>query len=266
MSTIDQKPLQDQVAIISGGLGDIGYAIALELANRGAHISIGDLQDEDNDYATSMMMQLRNRNVNSLYTKVDVTKQQEMSHWIRRTNENLGIPNLIIANAGIVSINSVMNLQWEQFQLEIDVNVKGSFFLAQMCARELLQKQLSGKIVFIGSWAGHRSHPSTPAYCASKAALRSLGQVMAKELAPHRILVNEVAPGAVYAGMLKKILDQNPGMKENAIHKIPVHAYIPADEIAWQVGNLCDPRNQHMCGSVTLIDGGLTLTDTWTDS
>lgn len=257
--------LNDRVAMISGALGDIGFAIAKRLGEMGAAISLGDVRKESDSKVAEALERLNRARIQAIYTKADVTSEFEICDWLERTEQQLGTPDLIVPNAGIVTLRSGLEISMAELQHEFDVNVKGAFCLAQMCAKRLKQLHRPGRIVFVGSWTGHRSHIQTAAYCATKAAIRSLGQSLAKELAPHRILVNEVAPGAVDAGLVKQIFRDNPGLQEQSVRKIPVKTFVPAEEVAWHVGNLCHPENRNMTGSVVLIDGGLSLTDGYSD-
>ena len=116
-----------------------------------------------------------------------------------------------------------------------------------------------GRVVFIGSWAAHAPHPAIPTYCAAKAGLRMLCKTMALQLAPHQILVNEVAPGYVDAGLTAQLWARNPGSRERAAGRVPTGQLIDPREVALQVAHLCDPANRHTTGSVLLMDGGLSL-------
>jgi len=257
--------LHGHVAVISGGLGDIGFAIAARLGEMGARISLGDVMEESDDIVEERLNKLKMSGIEAIYTKADVCHEDEIEVWVERTGQLLGIPDLIIPNAAIVTIRGALEIGRAELLREFAVNVFGAYSLAQICARKLKERRMPGKIVYVGSWTGHRSHIETAAYCASKAALRSLCQTLAKELAPHQILVNEVAPGTVDAGLVKKIFQRNPGMREEAVRKIPQQIFVQAEEVAWHVSHLCHPNNRNMTGSVVLVDGGLTLTDKYSD-
>ncbi|TVY09242.1 SDR family NAD(P)-dependent oxidoreductase [Paenibacillus cremeus] len=254
--------LKGQTAIISGGLGDIGRAIALELAADGANVSLGDVLPPDQ--AGGFLEQLRGYDVSAMYTQMDIRDASAVASWIHETasEAGLGIPSLIISNAGIVTRASFLDITNEQWDNEFAVNVGGALSMCRSAAQLLIQNGLPGKIVLVGSWAAHRPNKAIPAYCASKAALRMLGQVMAMELAGHGITVGEVAPGAVNAGLSAKNLQAMTPEQIEA--KIPVGTWIRPEEVAWQVAHLCDPRNANMTGSVVVMDGGLSLTSKWT--
>lgn len=252
--------LKGQTAIISGGLGDIGRAIAMELANHGANISLGDVKSSDE--AEAFLEQVRSWNCGALYVQADIRDPAAVSDWIDRTSAELGVPSLIISNAGIVTRKSFLDMAPEQWDNEFAVNVGGALNMCRSAAQLLIRHERPGKIVLVGSWAAHRPNKAIPAYCASKAALHMLGQVMAMELAGYGITVNEVAPGAVNAGLSAANLQAM--VPEQVKAKIPIGSWIQPEEVAWQVAHLCDPRNENMTGSVVVMDGGLSMTSKWT--
>jgi NAD(P)-dependent dehydrogenase (short-subunit alcohol dehydrogenase family) len=131
--------------------------------------------------------------------------------------------------------------------------------MAHAAVLRLLHHRLPGRVVFIGSWVARTPQTHIPAYCVTKAGLRMLARVMALELAPHGILVNEVAPGNVDAGLSARIFEQNPAWRERNLLRVPIREMSSAEEVAYQVAHLCDPENRQMTGSVLLMDGGLSL-------
>jgi NAD(P)-dependent dehydrogenase (short-subunit alcohol dehydrogenase family) len=249
--------LKNQTAIISGGLGDIGRAIALEMARLGAHVAIGDVRPPED--ATDFLRTIGSLQVRCRYDRVDVSDADVVRDWVMAVESDLGVPTLIIPNAAIVTLANIREVTPEQWSRELRVNLDGAFHLAQAAALRLLHHSRQGRIVFLGSWAAHAPHTHIPAYCAAKAGLRMLCKCMALELAPHGILVNEVAPGYVDAGLSKQIWDQHPALREQAIQRAPVQKLITPLEVAHQVVALCHPENQHITGSVLLMDGGLSL-------
>lgn len=171
----------------------------------------------------------------------------------------LGIPGIIIANAATVTFAGLYEITSEQWFRELRVNLDGAFHLTQSATARLLHHSRPGRVVFIGSWAAHSVHTHIPAYCVSKAGLRMLCKCMALELAPHNILVNEIAPGYVDAGLSGRSFEKNPDTRKEAQQKVPVKKLISALEVAYQVIQLCHPSNEHMTGSTVLMDGGLSL-------
>jgi glucose 1-dehydrogenase len=251
------EPLTGQVAVISGGLGDIGQAIALRLAGQGADIAIGDVLEPDR--AAGFLAELREMGRRARYDRVDVAEAPAVRDWIAAVEADLGVATLIIPNAAIVSLVGIRDLTPEQWSREMRVNLDGAFHMAQAGALRLLQHQKPGRIVFIGSWVGHAPQTHIPAYCVTKAGLRMLCRVMALDLARHGILVNEVAPGNVDAGLSARIFEQKPEWRRHNEKRVPIGVMSEADEVAFQVAHLCHPENRQMTGSTLLMDGGLSL-------
>ncbi len=251
------KLFKDQTVIISGGLGDIGRAIALEFARHGANIAIGDMRPPPD--AVAFLAELDQLNVQSYYSQLDVADSRIVQSWINKVEEKLSVPDIIIPNAATVTLASLYDLTMDEWARELRINLDGAFYLARTATARLLDLQKPGKVVFIGSWAAHKVHTQIPAYCVSKAGLKMLCKCMALELAPHNILVNELALGYVDGGLSKRLMDQEPGRREKSIEKTPVKKLISVEEVATQVIHLCHPKNQNITGTTLLMDGGLSL-------
>jgi NAD(P)-dependent dehydrogenase (short-subunit alcohol dehydrogenase family) len=249
--------LANQVAVISGGLGDIGRAVALELARRGADVGLGDVRPDRE--ATQGLDAIRANGVRARYDHVDVSHAPAVEQWIDRVERELGLPTLVVPNAATVTVAGIHDVTAQQWTTELRVYLDGAFHLARAVTKRLVQLRRPGRVVFVGSWAAHAPHPAIPAYCVAKAGLRMLCKCMALELAPHGILVNEVAPGYVDAGLSAAVWARNPGARERAAERVPIGALIDARDVARQVAHLCEPDNSHMTGSVLLMDGGLSL-------
>lgn len=242
--------LDGHTAIVSGGLGDIGRAICRDLSNRGAAVALGDLRDPDDAFLAELGPRSR-------YDRVDVSDADSVRTWIDEVEQALGTPTLIVPNAAIVTLKSLRELSAEEWSRELSVNLTGAFHLAHFGAHQLIASGKPGRIIFIGSWAGHTPRANIPTYCVSKAGLRMLMKQMALEYASHDILVNEVAPGFVNAGLSKAV---DPDVEESQRMTVPVRRLLEPEDVAYSVAHLCDPHNRHMTGAVVLIDGGLSLT------
>ena len=249
--------LKNQIALISGGLGDIGRAIAKELASCGADIAIGDIKEEQE--AAPFVASLRELGSKVVYTKVDVSDPISVDDWISTIAHDLGVPTLIIPNAAVVKISNIRQISVEDWNQQLSVNLSGCFYMSRAAANKLVEMKRKGRIIYIGSWAANRVHKDIPAYCVGKAGLRMLCQCMAAEYAENGILVNEIALGVINAGLSGEIIKDKPELKESILSRIPVHEFIEPDEVAKQILVLCDPNNKHMTGTTLLMDGGLSL-------
>lgn len=249
--------LAGQVLIISGGLGDIGRAIARQLARNGADVALGGLQTQAE--AESFLAELRGMGRRARFDCIDVADAQAAADWVRDVEADLGVPTLVVPNAAQVTARSCLQLSPAEWARELRVNLDGAFHLAQAAARRMIELRRTGRVVFIGSWAAHRVHPHVPAYGVAKAGVRMLAQCLALELAPHGILVNEVAPGIVDAGLSGRLMQADPPLREAMRELTPVQRLVEPGEVGRAVAFLCEPDNRQMAGSVLMLDGGLSL-------
>lgn len=252
-----QTRLVGEVAVVSGGLGAIGSAAVRALAAHGADVAWCDLLPEDR--ALPLVGDVQDLGRRGLYHRVDVADARAVSSWLLDVEQRLGTPTLIVPNAAIVGLAPWPQLSAEDWRRVMAVNLDGAFHLASFATRRLLERGSPGRVVFVGSWAAEHVHLALPAYCVAKAGMRMLARCMAGALAPHGILVNEIAPGFVAAGLADQFPEAVRDAHEASRRQVPVGRLIEPDEVAAQIVHLCDPENRHMTGSTVLMDGGLSL-------
>jgi NAD(P)-dependent dehydrogenase (short-subunit alcohol dehydrogenase family) len=250
---------KNHCVIISGALGDIGRSIVKAFVLKGANVALGDVKQIDEAQAFLASLNLLNPEVKVLYDTVDVRDPSQVKQWVDRATNELGSLDIIVPNAATVTIKGIMEIRPQEWANELKVNLDGAFYLSRFASEKLLQEKVSGRLVFVGSWAAEAVHQNLPTYSVSKAGLRMLSKCMALELAPNDILVNEIAPGYVDAGLSKQVLDGDASAKLKATEKVPVKRIMHPDEVASSVLWLCDFENKHMTGSTLLMDGGLSL-------
>ena len=238
------------VALVSGGAGDIGRAIGARLLADGFKVSLGD------QHAKPGRILARS---GAHYQRVDITQTAEIDRWFTEVETTLGCPEVVICNAAIVELGSAVALDEAAWRRTLDVNLTGAFLLAQRAAQRWLAAGTRGRILFVGSWAAHAPHPNLAAYCVAKAGLRMAAQCLAVELAPHGILVNEVAPGQVDAGLSRRIFDSKPQLRKRALSRIPTRSLLSSEDVADAVAYLCRLETRQITGSTLLVDGGLSL-------
>ncbi|HYE04974.1 MAG TPA: SDR family oxidoreductase [Planctomycetota bacterium] len=250
----DPLPLRGQVAVISGAAGDIGAAIALELATLGADCALSDVVD-----CATAAQAVRALGRRCRVDRVDVADDRAVGAWIAACAAELGTPTLIVPNAAVVTKTAVLDIGADEWRRQLRIDLDGSFFVAQAGARALRAADRPGRIVAVGSWAADHPHDGLAAYCAAKAGLRQVMRCLALELAPHGICVNEVAPGWVDAGLTGDLFRANPGTREAAAARVPMRRLISPADVARQVAHLCLPSTDHVTGAVLTMDGGLSL-------
>lgn len=252
------KELASPLVALSGGLGDIGAAIAQSLAEAGADIAIADLVAPDQ--AASLIAEVKALGRRCFYQPLDVTDATATQTWFDDVSTHFGrLPNIIIANAAIVTLKPYSELSDSEWFREINVNLNGAYYFSHTATQRLVKATQPARVIFLGSWAAHAPHRSLPAYSVAKAGLRMLNQTMALELAAHRILVNEIAPGYVDAGLSGRIFNENPAIRDRATVGVPIQKLISAADVASQVLYLCSDYATHITGSTILQDGGLSL-------
>lgn len=239
--------LEPALVAISGGLGDIGRAIADRLHEAGAEIALADVTEAPPD-------------VPYYSQTLDVTNPDAVERWFEAVRSHFHrVPNIIVPIAGMATFKPHLEISAAEWKREMDVNLNGAFYFAESGARRLAATGRPGRIIFMGSWVGVAPYATLPAYCASKAGLRMLSRTMALGLASKGILVNEIAPGFVNAGLTKKHYNEQPGLEEKARESVPIRKLITADDVAMQVLYLCSPAGVHVTGTTLLQDGGLSL-------
>ena len=182
----------------------------------------------------------------------------EVRHWLDAVESGLGLPSLVVPNAAVVQPARLLDggAAWER---TLAVNLTGAQLVAAEAARRLVAAGSPGCIVFLGSWAAEAVHSEIPAYCVAKAGLRMLSRCLAYELAPHRITVNEVAPGFVDAGLGAALYAGDPAARKADEDAVPLGRLATVEDVAGAVARLCHPDAAYVTGSVALVDGGLGL-------
>jgi NAD(P)-dependent dehydrogenase (short-subunit alcohol dehydrogenase family) len=238
--------------VVTGGAGDIGAAIGAELTRRGATVTLVDRKSEEQAEAWLARVGEAGR---VAYRQADVRDRAALEQVLRSVDPL----DVAIGNAGVVESASFLDITDEQWQTHLDVNLTGCFNLGQTAARLMVERGAPGRIIFTGSWVQDVPWPEIAAYSASKAALRMLARSMARELAPHRILVNVLAPGIVNAGLARHQLETEPQYARRVANVIPLGELQTAEQVARAMAFLCSRDADYITGAVLLADGGCSL-------
>jgi NAD(P)-dependent dehydrogenase (short-subunit alcohol dehydrogenase family) len=167
--------------------------------------------------------------------------------------------DVAIGNAAVGHGIPFLDIAPQQWQDHLDVNLTGCFNLGQSAARLLVERGHPGRIIFTGSWVQEIPWPEIAAYSATKAGVRMLARSMARELAPHKILVNVIAPGIANAGLARHQLETEPQYARRVRHVIPLGELQTTAQVARATAFLCSDAADYMTGSVLLVDGGCSL-------
>lgn len=248
--------LDDRHVVVTGGCGDIGRAMAVELVDRGATVTVFDVRAPDRTGSPRPDAFLDALDHGSIrFEQVDVCDRES----VRSTLQRIAPFDIVVGNAGISDSAPFLEITVKQWQRHLDVNLSGNFHLGQEAARLMKERGTGGHIIFTGSWVQDVPWPEIAAYSASKAGLVMLMKTMALELARYRIRVNVIAPGIVAAGMAKYQMDHEPQYARRIASVIPLERMQTPEDVARATAFLCSGDAGYMTGSTLLVDGGCSL-------
>lgn len=249
--------LEGKVALVTGGAGDLGNAMAVHLAREGAAVAIWDVVAEAE--AKERIARVKVAGGKVLYQQVDIRQRVSVETALDHLTGQLGALDIICANAGIVEAKPFLEITQESWQRHLDINLTGSFNVGQAAARRMVATKKQGRIIFTSTWVAEIPWPEITAYTVSKAGLNMLTRQMARELAAYGIRVNAIAPGIVQAGLAGRQLREEPQYAARVAKVIPLGAPGTPEEIAQAVIYMCSPATDYMTGTILLLDGGCSL-------
>ncbi len=244
--------LKGQTAIITGAGRGIGRAIALALAGRGADVVVGDI---DAAAAQAVASEAAALGVRSAAVACNVVIRSEVEALVERALSEFGRLDILVNNAGITRDTLLVRMTEEQWDLVLDVNLKGTFFGCQAAAKPMM-KARSGKIVNLASITGLIGNAGQANYSASKAGVIALTRTVAKELASRNVQVNAIAPGFIETEMTRELPEK---ARAAFLDNIPLARPGTPDDVANLVCFLASPESAYITGQCIAIDGGLTM-------
>ncbi|WP_025804461.1 SDR family oxidoreductase [Pseudomonas chlororaphis] len=241
--------LSGRCAVITGGAAGIGLACATLLVERGAKVALLDRDPEVVEIAARL-------GGGHLGLALDLRQLDQVQHAVDRVAEYFGRLDFLVNSAGVALLDKALEVSENAWDSTLDINLKASFFVAQACARHMLERG-SGRIVNLASQAAVIGLDRHVAYCASKAAVVGMTKVLAMEWAAHGINVNAVSPTIVETALGKKAWAGELG--ERAKLQIPVGRFAQPEEIAGLVLYLLSDAAQMITGENVVIDGGYSI-------
>lgn len=245
-----EKPLDGQVAVVTGAAKRIGRSIAVRLAAERAAVVV--------NYATSrteaeeLVREITSKGGRAIAVHADVTRRADVKKLMAATEREFGRLDILVNNAGIFSPSKFEDLTEEQWDQVMNVNLKSQFLCAQEAA-PIMKKQGRGRIVNLASLGGLLAWPAYTHYCVSKAGVVMLTRCLARALAPE-ILVNSVAPGTIeFPG---DAISQAEHINDY-VERVPLHRTGRGEDIADAVAYLA--KADFVTGQTIVVDGGRTL-------
>ncbi|MCB1323856.1 MAG: beta-ketoacyl-ACP reductase [Spirochaetales bacterium] len=244
------KPFKDKVGLVTGSARGIGRSIAEDLADWGANIVVLDVKQADCDKTAA---EIADRyKVKAIGLQCNVVNKDEASAAADKVKTEMGTVNFLINNAGIIRDNLLIRMKEEEWDLVIDVNLKGPFVMTQAFLR-LLMKAEPARVVNISSVSGLLGQVGQANYSSSKAGLLGFTRVVAREYASKGILCNAICPGFIQTDMTGS-LDEK--VQEELKKMIPVGRAGQVKDISRVVRFLCSEDSGYITGNVIRVDGG----------
>jgi glucose 1-dehydrogenase len=258
-----QRVLVGQVALVTGASSGIGRAVALALAAAGASVVVNYVSGAD--AAADVVGKIEASGSRAVAIPADVAKEDEVRELFRTAIRTFGTLHILVNNAGLQRDAAIVDMTLEQWNTVLSVNLTGQFLCAREAVREFLRRGVdggvsvaAGKVICMSSvhevipWSGHAN------YAASKGGVMMLMKTLAQELAPRRIRVNSVAPGATRTP-INTAAWNTPEAYEQLLKLVPYKRIGEPDDIAQAVVWLASDASDYVNGTTLFVDGGMTL-------
>ncbi|EII4617123.1 D-threitol dehydrogenase [Listeria monocytogenes] len=242
--------ITDKVAVVPGAASGIGKAMAELFSEKGAYVVLLDIKEDVKDVAAKINPS------RTLALQVDITKKENIEKVVAEIKKVYPKIDILANSAGVALLEKAEDLPEEYWDKTMELNLKGSFLMAQIIGREMIATG-GGKIVNMASQASVIALDKHVAYCASKAAIVSMTQVLAMEWAPYNINVNAISPTVILTELGKKAWAGQVG--EDMKKLIPAGRFGYPEEVAACALFLVSDAASLITGENLIIDGGYTI-------
>jgi len=257
-----EQVLAEQKALVTGGSSGIGAGVALALAAAGADVIVN--YHSGGEAANDIVGRIRAMGRQAIAVQADVASADSVAAMFQQSIAAFGTLDILVSNAGLQKDAAFIDMDIDEWNLVIATNLTGMFLCCQQAAREFLRRgprpvsTALGKIICMSSvhetipWAGHAN------YAASKGGIKAMMETVAQELAPHRIRVNSIAPGAIRTPINQDAW-QSPEALRNLLKMIPYGRIGEPEDIGKTAVWLASDASDYMTGQTLFVDGGMTL-------
>ncbi len=255
--------LTGQTAIVTGASSGIGRGIALEMGKEGAQVVVNFNSNEKS--AQEVVEAIRAGGGTAIAVQADVSKEEEVLEMFAQTFREFGTVDILVNNSGMQQDAPFLEMSLADWQRVIDVNLTGQFLCAREAAKEFIRRGVvpersvaAGKIICMSSvhevipWAGHVN------YAASKGGIMLMMKSIAQELAPQRIRVNSIAPGAIKTPINREVWEDREA-EQKLLKLIPYGRVGVPEDVARAAVWLASDDSDYVHGTTLFVDGGMTL-------
>ena len=243
--------LEGRLALVTGASQGLGKSIALKLAENGADIAVIYVGDEAPALEVCREIEAMGRRAKAYFC--DVRDEKAVEETVKAVSRDLGKADILVNNAGVTRDGLMLTMKDEDYDLVLDINLKGAFHMIRACYRDFMRKRY-GKIINISSIAGLVGNIGQVNYAASKAGLIGLSKSVAKELGSRGVCCNCIAPGFIETAMSKDIKEDNP-----LLPQVPMKKRGKPEDVANVALFLASPESDYITGETIRVDGGLAI-------
>ncbi len=255
--------LVGQAALVTGANSGIGKAVAIALANEGAKVVVNYVTKPE--LADAVVDEIKANGGTAIALQADVSNEQQVQAMFQQMYQAFGTIDILVNNAGLQKDSAFQDMSLADWQLVININLTGQFLCAREAVREFLRRGINpaiskaaGKIICMSSvhevipWGGHVN------YATSKGGVMMLMKSMAQELAPKKIRVNSIGPGAIQTPINKSAWD-TPEALEKLLTLIPYDRIGEPEDIGKLAAWIASDESDYITGTTIFCDGGMTL-------
>jgi glucose 1-dehydrogenase len=257
------RPLEGQTALITGASSGIGEDVARALAAAGANIGVNYFRRGES--AEHLVEEVTHAGGGAIGLQADVSQEDQVVAMFKRLIQEFGTVDILVSNSGIQQDAAFVDMTLAQWERVVNVNLTGAFLCAREAAKEFLRRgvvpersQAAGKIIFMSSvheiipWAGHAN------YASSKGGMMMLMKTIAQELAPKKIRVNSIAPGAIKTPINEAVWSDPEGAA-SMLKLIPYGRIGETSDIGPVAVWLASNESDYITGTTIFVDGGMLL-------
>lgn len=250
------KSIKDKVCLVTGASQGLGRHFSSVLAKSGAIVVATSLESEM-ESLESLVKEINSTGAKVKAFPLDLREYSRFDSIVSKIIEQTGPIDILVNNAGVSYYTKFFEIQENDWDIHLDINLKGVFFLSQTVSKHMIEKKISGSIINIGSIAGFQSKKYHLPFCISKAGINHLTKLMAYELVSQGIRVNCISPGLFPSPRVTDYIESDAG--KNFINQIPMKRPGQYAELDGALLLLASDDSSYMTGSIIEVDGGFAI-------